>query len=146
MLPALNDINQVNVIKEVRSSGALRKMDANVSVESLLPVFRWKRGWKEQVTANCRVSQQEDNMHFPLIFSNFWESHIYKHAYIYTKKRCFSIYIMLSMILQLYGLGNLISGITTAADKSVKDVGGRFYFWYRWRNINFSATAWRTLR
>jgi len=55
---------------------------------------------------------------------------------------------MLSMILQLYGLGNLINGITTSADKSVNDekLGGRFYFWYRWRNINFSATAWRTLR
>ena len=49
--------------QEVSSSATWRlvltKMYANVSVESLLPHFRWKCGWKKQVTENYRVSQQE---------------------------------------------------------------------------------------
>ena len=69
------NINQVNVIKEVGSSGAWRlvlgKMDTNISVESLLQVIRWKRGWMEQVTFNCRMSQQERQFG---IFFHFFKS------------------------------------------------------------------------
>jgi hypothetical protein len=46
-----NQVNEINVLKEVSSFGAwrliLNKIDTNVSEESLLPVFRLKCGWKE---------------------------------------------------------------------------------------------------
>ena len=50
---------------------------------------------------------------------------------------------MLYTLLQLGGLGNLISGIATAA--SGDDVGeeiknGKFDFWYQKRNSEVSAT------
>ena len=57
---------------------------------------------------------------------------------------------MLSVILQLGGLGNLIIGITTAAaaGNAVNDESKKckFEFWYLWRNGEVSATAWRNLR
>jgi hypothetical protein len=83
---------QVNVIKEVDSFGAWRlvlgKMDTNVSEESLSPVFSWKRGWKEQVTANYRVSQQTRQSGFSFYCFRSFENVTFKsiHTYIHLKK------------------------------------------------------------
>ena len=71
---------------------------------------------------------------------------------------------MLSMILQLGGLGNLLIGITVAAVAAVagnavntenKEVvsfvhtenkEGKLDFWYQWRYSEDAVTAWRILR
>jgi len=53
------------------------------------------------------------------------------------------------MILQIGGLANLITGIATAAIGNSVDAeskNGKVDFWYQWRNIEVSATAWRILR
>jgi hypothetical protein len=42
------------------------------------------------------------------------------------------------MILQIGGVANLITGITTAAEEGGK---GKFVFWYQRRNNEVSATA-----
>jgi len=54
------------------------------------------------------------------------------------EKRCLSLYIMLSMILQLGGMANLITGITTAAEERGN---GKFVLCYERRNNEVSATA-----
>jgi hypothetical protein len=51
------------------------------------------------------------------------------------EKRCVSLYIILSMILQLSGVGNLITGISTTAEGD----NGKFVFWYQQRNNEVSA-------
>ena len=56
---------------------------------------------------------------------------------------------MWSMILQLYGLGYLITGrVIAAAGANVYEDGGKgkFNFRYQWRNSEVTATAWRILR
>jgi hypothetical protein len=104
VFPARHDTDHVNVLKEVSSSGAwlllVRKMDTNISEESHLPVFRLKRGWKERVTPNYRVSQQERWSGVFLLFQIFWECHIWQHIYIHTlEKRCFSFDIQRTVML-----------------------------------------------
>ena len=85
------NINQVNVIKDVSFSGAWRlvlgKMDMNISLESLSPAFRWKRGWKEQVTANYRVSHQERQSGFSFYCFTFYENVTLKSMHMYTWKK-----------------------------------------------------------
>jgi hypothetical protein len=48
--------------------------------------------------------------------------------------KCFSLYIMLSMILQLGGLGTVYDGISTALSGGGVDAQskkGKFDFWYQ---------------
>jgi hypothetical protein len=59
------------------------------------------------------------------------------------EKRCFPLYIILSMILQIGGAGNLIIGIATAVEEGGN---GKFVFWYQRRNNEVSATALMILR
>jgi hypothetical protein len=54
------------------------------------------------------------------------------------EKRCFYLYITLSMILQIGGVVGLVIGIATAA---VEVGDGKFFFWYQRRNNEVSATA-----
>ena len=71
-------------------------------------------------------------------------------TYTWKKKRCFSLYIILLMILQLGGLGNLIGGITTAASADYfhdsESRNGKLDFCSPWSNREVSVTAWRNLR
>jgi len=70
------------------------------------------------------------HLEFPFIFSNLLKiSHLKACKYIHT------LYIILSMILQMAGLGNIIGGITTAATAAenfvdTESVKGKFNFWY----------------
>ena len=54
------------------------------------------------------------------------------------------------MILQMEGLVYLIIGIAAVASKGdsvdAESKEGKVDFWYLWRNIEVSATAWRILR
>ena len=85
------------------------------------------------LTTECHNKQ--DNMHFPFIFSNFENVTFKACLYIYLKKRYFPLYIMLCMILQLGGLGNLIIGITAAAaagnSVNVENKNGKLDFLYQ---------------
>jgi hypothetical protein len=56
----------------------------------------------------------KDNLDFPLIVSKLLRMSRLKACIHIFKIRRFSLYIMLSMILQLGALANLITGITTA--------------------------------
>jgi len=47
------------------------------------------------------------------------------------KKNCFSLYIILRVILQLGGLGNVIGGITRAAEVGDETGNGKFNLWYQ---------------
>jgi hypothetical protein len=121
----------------------LGKMDTNVSVESFSPVFRWKCGWKNRLLLTTECHNKKDKLDILVLFQVFENitiksMYIYVYIYIYTYKKCFSLYIILSMILQLGGLGSLIGGTTIASGaKDYTDVEskrGKFDFWYQWRN------------
>jgi len=105
------NVNQVNVIKEVISSGAwclvLGKMDTNVSEEFPLPVFRWKRGWKEEVTANYRVSQQERQSGFSFYCFVSFENVTFKS--VYTR---FGTLIVATIYLQLIQIRYMFRSFT----------------------------------
>jgi succinate-acetate transporter protein len=66
-------------------------------------------------------------------------------AYIHKLEiRSVSLYIMLSMILQLGGLANLIIGISTAVSgdsAKAENKIGKFDSWYQRRNSEVSATT-----
>jgi len=139
--------------QEVSSSETCRlvlaKMDKNVSVESLLPHFTWKRRWKKQVTANYRVSQQDRQTGFNFCCFKSFKNVTHKGKRTYSLKKWFSLYILLSMVLQIYSLAHLIIGsVIAAAGANVYDDGGKgkFNFRYQWRNSEVTATAWRILR
>ena len=54
------------------------------------------------------------------------------HTYTVHEKRCFSLYIMLPMILQLAGLANLSTGILLAEDSRLLGPSGekgKFNVW-----------------
>ena len=67
------------------------------------------------------------------------------------ERRCFSLYIILLMILQLGGFVNLIGGITTATSaadyfQDSETANGKLDFCYPWSNREISVTDWRNLR
>jgi len=85
-----------------------------------------------------------------------FENITFKSMHNYTwKKNCFSLYIILRMILQLGGVGNVIAGIAgiiaaaAVAGSEFSNEGienGKFDLWYQWRISEVSVTAWRILR
>jgi hypothetical protein len=81
------------------------------------------------LTTECQ--NMKDNLDFPLIVSKLLRmSHLKAYIHIF-KIRRFSLYIMLSMILQLGGLANLIIGISSAVIGDTFDAEtskGKFQF------------------
>jgi hypothetical protein len=78
----------------------------------------------------------QGNLDFPFIVSNLLRMSQLKAGIHMLEKRCFSLYIILSMILQLSGVGDLITGISTAV---AEGGNGKFVFWYQRRNNEVSA-------
>jgi hypothetical protein len=143
-------------LKEVCSSGVshvvLSKVGTNVSEEPLLPIIKLKRGCKKQVTSNYTVSHQEREFWFFSYFFKSFEIVTFKTMHTYTLRITFTLYIILSMILQLSGLVNLIVGSIIAATTQGRNLvlprenSGKFDFWYQWRNYKLPAIFWRNLR
>jgi len=70
-------------------------------------------------------------------------------ASVHIFKKWFSLYITLTIILQIAGLTQLITGSVLAATYSSPYDGSdksKFDFFYQWSNIDITATAWKILR
>ena len=83
------------------------------------------------LTTGCHI--KKDNLDFSFIVSIVLRISPLKHTYRYLKQ-CFSLYIMLSMILQIGGGAYLIAGIVGEVESDHLEVAGeegKFAFWYQ---------------
>jgi hypothetical protein len=95
------------------------------------------------LTAECHNKQ--DILNFPFIVSNLFRISRLKSC-IYILGKMLLILIMLFIILQLGGLGNLISGILSAltGDTVRGELGkGKFDLWYQRRNSDVTVKSLR---
>ena len=74
------------------------------------------------LTTKCHIKR--DNLNFPFIVSYIMRMSHLKGSKHTSEKRCFSLYIKLSIIFQAGGVVNIIAGIEAAATI------GKFDFWY----------------